>query len=141
TLLLGGSVTIESERNIATIPPGPLIAPREFIEDCTIGNYHVKSGTKLIVNVSKISRDPRVDVKGQHFELIPFGVGRRTRPGISFGLHVVHLSLASFLHAFKFPTDQNARINLSKSLGLTSMKAKPLQVLVDPSLSSKAYAS
>ncbi|KAL2905228.1 Cytochrome P450 82A4 [Bienertia sinuspersici] len=77
----------------------------------------------------------------QHFELIPFGAGRRTCPGISFGLQVVHLSLASFLHAFEFPTDQNALINLSECLGLTSMKAKPLQVLVDPSLSSKAYAS
>ncbi|KAL2940605.1 Cytochrome P450 82A4 [Bienertia sinuspersici] len=141
-------------------PPGPLMGPREFTEDCIIGNYHIKSGTKLIVNVSKISRDPRiwdnplefrperflgthknVDVRGHHFELIPFGAGRRICPGMSFGLQVVHLSLATLLHAFEFSTEHNVPVDFSESLGLTNMKAKPLQVLLNPSLSSEAYAS
>uniref|UniRef100_A0A2N9IFN5 Cytochrome P450 n=1 Tax=Fagus sylvatica TaxID=28930 RepID=A0A2N9IFN5_FAGSY len=84
-------------------PPGPLSGPREFHEDCTIGDYHVPKGTRLIVNLWKIQTDPRVwsdpldfkperfltthkdvDVKGQNFELIPFASGRRACPGISF---------------------------------------------------------
>ncbi|KAL2905220.1 Cytochrome P450 82A3 [Bienertia sinuspersici] len=141
-------------------PPTPLINQREFTEDCTIGNYHVKSGTKLIVNVSKISRDPQVwdnplefhperfleseknvDVKGHHFELLPFGAGRRMCPGISFGLQVVHLSLATLLHAFDFSTPDSAPVDLTESFGLTSMKTNPLLVLLAPTLSYGAYAS
>lgn len=141
-------------------PPGPLMAPREFIEDCIIGDYHVKCGTKLIVNLSKISRDPQVwedpldfrperfldvhknvDIKGRHFELMPFGAGRRICPGITFGLQLLHLSLATLLHAFEFSTQHNIPVDFCESFGLTSKKTKPLQVPFNPSLSSEAYAS
>ncbi|KAF9620741.1 hypothetical protein IFM89_014345 [Coptis chinensis] len=89
-------------------------APHEAIKDCTIAGYHIPAGTRLITNIWKIQRDPRVwsnpsefqperfltdqanvDVRGQHFELIPFGSGRRSSPGISLGLLVVHLAYIS----------------------------------------------
>ncbi|CAL2233434.1 unnamed protein product [Prunus armeniaca] len=76
-----------------------------------------------LVNLWKIQTDPRVwtdpmefkskrfitthkdvDVRGQQFELMPFGSGRRARPGISFGLHMTLLTLASFLHSFDVMT-------------------------------------
>ena len=41
-------------------PPAPLLAPREFIEDCIIGGYHVPKGTRLITNLWKIQTDPRI---------------------------------------------------------------------------------
>ncbi|RZC48355.1 hypothetical protein C5167_041314 [Papaver somniferum] len=41
-------------------PPGPLSAPRESMEDCTIAGYHIPAGTRLIVNIWKVQRDPQV---------------------------------------------------------------------------------
>ncbi|KAL7242503.1 hypothetical protein ACSBR1_014974 [Camellia fascicularis] len=94
-------------------PAGPLSGPREFTEDCIIGGYHVSKGTRLTLNLWKLQRDPTiwpepsefllerfvtshkdVDVKGQHFELIPFGAGRRVCPGTLFGIQMLHLVLA-----------------------------------------------
>ena len=71
-------------------PAGPLSGLRQFTEDCTLGGYHIQAGTRLILNLWKMHRDPRVwaeplefqperflssrhkgvDVKGQHFELL-----------------------------------------------------------------------
>ena len=98
----------------------PLSGPREFTnKDCTIGGYHVPKGTQLIPNLWKIQTDHHkwsdplnfkperfltthkdVDFKGKNFEFIPFGSGRRICPGASFGVQMVHLALASFLHMY-----------------------------------------
>ncbi|CAK8533665.1 unnamed protein product [Lathyrus sativus] len=140
-------------------PPAPLSIPHEFSTDCTVGGYHVKKGTRLITNLWKIHTDPNVwqnplefkperfltthkdvDVKGKHFELLPFGSGRRICPGISFGLQMVHYSLASFLHSFDIlnPTTSE-RVDMTEEFGITNTKATPLEVLVKPCLSFNCY--
>ncbi|KAK7310880.1 hypothetical protein RJT34_08658 [Clitoria ternatea] len=132
----------------------PLSGPREFTEDCTLGGYHIQAGTRFILNVWKLHRDPRVwsdplkflperfltthrdvDVKGQHFELLPFGGGRRSCPGISFGLQMTQLALAAFLQAFEFTTPSNAQVDMSATIGLTIMKTTPFEILAKPRLS------
>jgi cytochrome P450 len=141
-------------------PPAPLSTPREFSEDCIIGGYQVPKGTRLITNIWKIQTDPRVwsdplkfdperfltthkhvDVKGigQHFELIPFGSGRRACPGASFALQMLHLALASFLHMFEISSPSNAPVDMSERFGLTNIKATPLDVLITPRLCSELY--
>ena len=139
-------------------PPAPLSGPRELSEDCIIGGYHVPKGTRLITNIWKIHIDPRiwsdplafeperfltthkdVDLRGKSFELIPFGSGRRVCPGISFGLQMVHLALASFLHMYDISTPSNAPVDMTESPGLTNLKATPLEVLITPRLPSKFY--
>ncbi|KAG4911558.1 hypothetical protein AAZX31_19G014100 [Glycine max] len=139
-------------------PPGPLSAPREFIEDCTLGGYNVKKGTRLITNVWKIHTDLSVwsnplefkperfltthkdiDVRGHHFELLPFGGGRRGCPGISFSLQMVHLILASLFHSFSFLNPSNKPIDMTETFGLAKTKATPLEILIKPRLSSSCY--
>lgn len=141
-------------------PAGPLLGPREAFEDCTVAGHPVAAGTRLVVNIWKIQRDPRVwsnpssfqperfttnhanvDVRGQQFELIPFGSGRRSCPGVSFALQVLHLTLARLLHAFELanPLDHQP-IDMTESPGLTIPKATPLEVLLKPRLQhSKLY--
>ncbi|XP_020236807.1 cytochrome P450 CYP82D47 [Cajanus cajan] len=135
-------------------PAGPLGSPREFTENCTLGGYNIRAGTRFILNVWKLHRDPRIwsnplefqperflnihkdmDVKGQHFELLPFGGGRRLCPGISFGLQMTHLALASLLQAFEITTPSNVEVDMSATFGLSNMKTSPLEVLVKPVLS------
>uniref|UniRef100_K7MVY5 Cytochrome P450 n=2 Tax=Glycine max TaxID=3847 RepID=K7MVY5_SOYBN len=139
-------------------PAGPLSAPREFIEDCTLGGYNVKKGTRLITNLWKIHTDLSVwsnplefkperfltthkdiDVRGHHFELLPFGGGRRVCPGISFSLQMVHLTLASLCHSFSFLNPSNEPIDMTETFGLTNTKATPLEILIKPRLSSSCY--
>ncbi|XP_050366511.1 demethylepipodophyllotoxin synthase-like isoform X2 [Argentina anserina] len=132
-------------------PVVPLLAPHESTDDSTIGNYHIPTGTRLIVNIWKLHRDPNVwqdpcifqperfltshadvDVRGQNFELMPFGSGRRICPGISLALGLVELTLAHLLHKFEITAPSDEPVDMSETVGLTNMKATPLQVLLKP---------
>ncbi|KAF7817541.1 cytochrome P450 CYP82D47-like [Senna tora] len=139
-------------------PAAPLAVPHESMEDCTIGGYHIPSGTRLFVNLSKLHRDPKVypdplefrperfltthkdvDVRGHNFELIPFGAGRRMCPGISFALQIMQLTLANLLHAFDITNPDNQAVDMQEQTGLTNIKASPLQLLLTPRLSPHLY--
>ncbi|KAK6240490.1 Cytochrome P450 - like 10 [Theobroma cacao] len=48
-------------------PAAPLSAPREAMEDCTVAGFHVPAGTRLIVNLWKMMRDPNVWEKPSEF--------------------------------------------------------------------------
>nr|KYP36166.1 Cytochrome P450 82A3 [Cajanus cajan] len=139
-------------------PVGPLSMPHESIEDCTVGGYHVSTGTRLLTNISKLQRDPslysdplefrperfltthkNIDIKGQHFELIPFGAGRRMCPGLSFSLQIMQLTLASLLHGFDIVTLDGRPVDMLEHIGLTNIKASPLQVILTPRLSPHIY--
>lgn len=127
-----------------------------------MAGYHVPAGTTLFVNLWKIHHDPKVwpepwefrperfltthkdvDMKGKHYELLPFGSGRRVCPGISFGLQVVQFTLASFVHAFeiaKSPANDDQPVDMTESFGLTNAKAMPFEVVLTPRLPSGVYA-
>ncbi|MED6182740.1 hypothetical protein PIB30_031491 [Stylosanthes scabra] len=98
-------------------PPVVLNVPHESMKDCV-----------------------DIDLRGQHFELIPFGSGRRMCPGMSFGLHIVHLALANVLHAFDIVTADGKPVDMVERVGLTNAKANPLEVILTPRLSAEAYA-
>ncbi|KFK29810.1 hypothetical protein AALP_AA7G181800 [Arabis alpina] len=140
-------------------PAGPLLGPREALENCTVAGYNVSRGKRLIVNVWKIQRDPKVymepnefrperfitgeakefDVRGKNFELIPFGSGRRSCPGSSLALQVLHLGLARFLHSFEVKTILDLPVDMSESPGLTIPKATPFEVLISPRLEKQLF--
>ncbi|XP_052193633.1 xanthotoxin 5-hydroxylase CYP82C2-like [Diospyros lotus] len=139
-------------------PALPLSVHREAMEDCTIAGFNIPAGTRLLVNLWKLQRDPDIwsnplefrperfcmdqrdfDVRGHHFELIPFGAGRRICPGITFALQVLHLTLARLLHGFELGTVSDMKVDMTESPGLTVPKATPLEVLLTPKLPSMLY--
>jgi cytochrome P450 len=98
-------------------PTAPLLIPRETTTECNIGGYEIPAKTLVYVNAWAIGRDTEVwenpyvfipdrflgssiDLKGQDFELIPFGAGRRICPGIYMGIATVELSLSNLLYKF-----------------------------------------
>jgi cytochrome P450 len=98
-------------------PTAPLLLPRETTTECNIGGYEIPAKTLVYVNAWAIGRDTEVwenpyvfipdrflgssiDLKGQDFELIPFGAGRRICPGIYMGIATVELSLSNLLYKF-----------------------------------------
>lgn len=147
-----------AKETVRLYPAGPVSGIREFSEDCIVGGYHVAKGTRLMVNLWRMHRDPKVwsdpmefkperfltthkdmDVKGQHFELIPFGAGRRACPGINFALPMTCLALASLLQAYEISTPDNAEVDMTGSPGLTNAKATPLQVVLKPRLPNHLF--
>lgn len=98
-------------------PVAPLLLPHESREDCTIDGFYIPKGSRLLVNVWGIGRDPdawpnpeefyperfigsNIDVRGRDFQLIPFGSGRRGCPGMQLGLTMVRFVLAQLIHCF-----------------------------------------
>ncbi|KAK1554482.1 hypothetical protein Q3G72_012857 [Acer saccharum] len=80
------------------------------------------------------------DVRGNNHEYTPFSSGRRMCPGVSFALQVLQLTLASLIHGFDFETQSNEAVDTSEGIGLTYVKASPLEVLLSPRLSPSLYA-
>ncbi|GMJ02644.1 cytochrome P450, family 82, subfamily C, polypeptide 4 [Hibiscus trionum] len=139
-------------------PAAPLSVPHESMEDCTVSGYHIPAGTRLFINLSKLLRDPRVwsdpcefrpqrfltshkdvDYRGQNFELIPFSSGRRMCPGVSFAAKMLELVVASVVQGFELKTPLDEAVDMSESIGLTNLKASPLQLLITPRLPSSCY--
>ncbi|KAK8519526.1 hypothetical protein V6N13_133436 [Hibiscus sabdariffa] len=139
-------------------PPAPLSAAREAMEDCTIAGFRIPAGTRLVLNIWKLHRDPsiwqkpldflperflndhaNIDVRGQDFELLPFGSGRRVCPGITYALQFLHLALARLLHGFELGTVSDKSIDMSESPGLAVPKATPLEVTLTPRLPAMLY--
>uniref|UniRef100_A0A2P2JNX3 Cytochrome P450 n=1 Tax=Rhizophora mucronata TaxID=61149 RepID=A0A2P2JNX3_RHIMU len=139
-------------------PPGPLSVPHEAAEDFCISGYHVPKGTRLLVNLWKLHRDPNVwsspeefmperfltmqanmGVSGQDFVLIPFGSGRRSCPGMTFALQAIHMTLAKLLQGFNLTTPMNVPVDMTEGLGITLPKATPLEVQIVPRLDPTFY--
>jgi cytochrome P450 len=142
-------------------PVAPFLVPRMAREDCKIGDYDVAKGTRVLVSVWTIGRDPaiwdepeefnpdrfigkEIDVKGHDFELLPFGAGRRMCPGYSLGLKVIQISLANLLHGFKWKlpnTMEKEDVDMNEIFGLSTPKKIPLEVVIEPRLPRDLYFS
>ncbi|XP_068304975.1 cytochrome P450 71A9-like [Pyrus communis] len=133
-------------------PPAPLLVPRETFESCTIEGYEIPANTMVFVHAKMIGNDPKcwenpkeflperfidssVDYKGNHFELLPFGTGRRGCPGINFGVKLIELALANLLYCFDWELPHGVRredLDMEEAAGITVSKKFPLFLTARP---------
>lgn len=133
-------------------PPAPMLLPRESMEDMNIDGYDIPAKTRFYFNAWAIMRDAEswenpdrfqperfmgntVDFKGQHFELIPFGAGRRICPGITFATAVLELPLAQLLHSFDWclpPGTTAENFDMKEVFGITTHRAADLILIAKP---------
>ncbi|VAH72129.1 unnamed protein product [Triticum turgidum subsp. durum] len=124
-------------------PLAPLLAPHLAMADCITDGYIVPARTRVVVNAWAIGRDPssweyveefiperftdegssmHVNFKGNDFQFLPFGAGRRMCPGMNLGITNVELMLANLLCHFDWQLPLGAErkdIDMTEVFGLT----------------------
>ncbi|KAH9777549.1 cytochrome p450 family 76 subfamily c polypeptide 5-related [Citrus sinensis] len=130
-------------------PAVPLLLPRKASTNTQVAGYTIPKDAQVLVNVWAIGRDegiwenpcsfmPKrflgsdIDVKGQNFELIPFGAGRRICPGLPLAIRMLYLMLGSLINSFDWKFEDGItqhNMDMEEKFGLTLQKAQPLHAI------------
>lgn len=133
-------------------PAGPLLLPFKATNDVELCGFKIPSNSNVLINMWAIARDPsywedplsflperflgsKINYRGQDFEFIPFGAGRRICPGLPLAVKMIQLELASIIHSFNWKLPEGTTpltIDMEEVCGATLKKAIPL--LAIPSL-------
>uniref|UniRef100_A0A3Q7GIW2 Cytochrome P450 n=1 Tax=Solanum lycopersicum TaxID=4081 RepID=A0A3Q7GIW2_SOLLC len=133
-------------------PPLPLLHPRECREKTKIGKYTIPIKTRVLLNAWAIRRDPEywhnpeifipdrsdessIDFRGNHFEFIPFGAGRRMCPGWLFGLMNVEHPLTQLLYHFDWKSPYEGLLenfDMTGTNGLSARRRDDLCLIATP---------
>lgn len=122
-------------------PPAPLLLSHRAGETCQVMGYTIPKNARIMVNVWAIGRDPTVwdepldyrperflsstvDFKGNDFELLPFGAGRRICPGLPMAVKIVPLILALLVYFFEWSCPGQGSVD--ERLRATSQMRGPL---------------
>ncbi|KAK4478070.1 hypothetical protein RD792_017335 [Penstemon davidsonii] len=130
-------------------PSVPFLLPRNAMADTKFMGYLIPKNTMVLVNVWAIHRDPdswddplsfkperfitsKIDSKGQNFELIPFGSGRRSCLGMFLGDRMISLTLARLIQNFYWKLPDNAPpecMDMREKMGIALRKLVPLTAI------------
>lgn len=130
-------------------PPAPVLLPRRAAQDLEIMNHTIPKNAQVLVNVWAIARDEKiwkdpmsfkperfinssVDYKGNDFEYLPFGAGRRICAGLPMATRQVLLALANLIHQFEWSLPDNLRpeqLDMEELFGVTLLKENPLALI------------
>ncbi|CAJ1933072.1 unnamed protein product [Sphenostylis stenocarpa] len=135
-------------------PPIPMIM-RKGIEECVVNGNMIPKGSIVCVNIWAMGRDPsiwenpllfrperfledegsNVDLKGHHFELLPFGSGRRGCPGMPLAMRELPTIIGALIQCFEWKMlgshgeileHGRRKINMDERPGLTAPRANDL---------------
>ncbi|GMH09461.1 hypothetical protein Nepgr_011302 [Nepenthes gracilis] len=129
-------------------PPLPFLVPRKVITDVEFCGYIIPKNARILVNVWAMGRDPNIwekadlfdpkrflgshiNFKGNDFELIPFGTGRRICPGLQLASRMLHLIVGSLIHSFNWKLDGLVpeKIDMDEKFAFTLQKAQSLTAI------------
>ncbi|CAD6233384.1 unnamed protein product [Miscanthus lutarioriparius] len=132
-------------------PVGPIIPAHEAMEDCTVGGFHVRWGTMILVNAWAIQRDPAAawdapdEFMPERFlddggkvttaaavPMLPFGVGRRRCPAEAMAMRLVSSMVAALVQCFEWDVGEGRTIDMTEGGGLSMPMATPLAAVCRP---------
>nr|CAB3486326.1 unnamed protein product [Digitaria exilis] len=137
--------------------PAAPIAHRQSSEEMVIQGYTIPAQAAVFINVYAIGRDPAfweepmafrperflpggkaesIEPRGQHFNFMPFGSGRRGCPGMGLALQSVPAVLAALVQCFDWATSDGSakKIDMDESDGLVCARKNPLLLRPTPRL-------
>ncbi|PHU27389.1 Geraniol 8-hydroxylase [Capsicum chinense] len=132
-------------------PPVPFLL-RKVDQDVEACGYFVPKDSQVLVNVWSIGRDPaiwedplafkperfwgsKIDLRGQDFEVIPFGAGRRICPGLPLATRTLIVMLGSLLNSFDWKAEGNIALedlDVEEKYGITLARSRPLRAVPIP---------
>jgi len=135
-------------------PPTPLLVPHLSIAECEIEGYTIPAGTRLMVNAWALARDPlswkepeeflperflpggsasAVEGKGNDFQYVPFGSGRRICPGINFANTAMEIMLANLVCHFDWELPSEMKeVDMKEVFGLSNRRKEKLLLVPTP---------
>lgn len=140
-------------------PPIPLLL-HETAEDAEVAGYHIPAKSRVIINSWAIGRDENSwddpdtfkpsrflkegvpDFKGNNFEFLPFGSGRRSCPGMQLGLYALEMAVAHLAHSFNWELPDGMKpseVDTNDVFGLTAPRAIRLIAVPSPRLLCPIY--
>uniref|UniRef100_A0A0E0H276 Cytochrome P450 n=1 Tax=Oryza nivara TaxID=4536 RepID=A0A0E0H276_ORYNI len=140
-------------------PASPLVQ-RETTEPFrTAHGVEIPARTRVVINAMAIHTDPGVwgpnaerflperhrahdaDGEQQHehdgFALVPFGIGRRSCPGVHFAAAAAELLLANLLFCFDWRALPGREVDVEEENGLAVRKKNPLVLIATKSKSNR----
>lgn len=133
-------------------PPAPFLIPCSVDQDVELCDYIIPKGSLVLDNAWAIGRDSsfwedalvfkperfqslELNMRGKDFELIPFGVGRRTCPGFPLALRLMPAILGSTLNSFNWKLEaciEPRDLDMEEKFGVILGKAHPLRASPSP---------
>nr|XP_043614843.1 cytochrome P450 76T24-like isoform X3 [Erigeron canadensis] len=138
-----------TKETLRLYPPAPFLVPHEATNDVEVRGFVVPKNAQILCNVWAIGRDPNIwsdpetfmperflkvdiDYRGQNFELIPFGSGRRMCPRLNIAHRMLHVMLGSLIQKFDWKLEGNMKVedmNMEEKFGLTCPRIVPLMLV------------
>ncbi|KAJ7949131.1 Cytochrome P450 family protein [Quillaja saponaria] len=136
-------------------PPGP-VTTRECRQNCKVRGYDIPAKTAVAINLYAIMRDPdswddpnefrperflvslkeqyklednQNDTKGQNFNFIPFGAGRRGCPGTTLAFNLMNTTVAAMVQCFNWKVSRDGKgvkVDMHSGPGMSLSMAHPL---------------
>ncbi|KAL2537957.1 Cytochrome [Forsythia ovata] len=117
--------------------------------DTEINGYIVPKNSQIFVNKWTIGRDSNIwsnpdsfdperflkreiDIRGQGFDLIPSGSGKRMCPGFPLATRMVPLMVETMIHNFNWKPKKGMKpeeVDVSEKFGVALQKAVPLKAI------------
>ncbi|KAF7066827.1 hypothetical protein CFC21_072761 [Triticum aestivum] len=132
-------------------PPAPLLIPHESTTTSIVQGYEIPAKTTLFINAWAIGRDPiawgegaeeflperflangnatDVDVRGNDYQLLPFGAGRRLCPAINFAMPTLEIALACLVRHFDWGLAAGTCLEMGEAPGLATPPSTPVRLV------------
>ncbi|KAG2672870.1 hypothetical protein I3843_13G054200 [Carya illinoinensis] len=119
----------------------PLLVPHMNLNEAKLGGYDIPAESKVLVNAWWLANNPahwknpeefrperfleeesKVEANGNDFRFLPFGVGRRSCPGIILALPILGITLGRLAQNFELcPPPGQSKIDTSEKGGQFSL--------------------
>ncbi|XP_021716330.1 trans-cinnamate 4-monooxygenase-like [Chenopodium quinoa] len=119
----------------------PLLVPHMNLHDAKLGSYDIPAESKILVNAWWLANNPahwknpeeyrperfleeesKVEANGNDFRFLPFGVGRRSCPGIILALPILGITIGRLVQNFELlPPPGQSKLDTSEKGGQFSL--------------------